>query len=458
MTLLKFLASSIILLLCSIEFAYPQCNTNSTILENGRIIDGTGTEPKQGWDILICEDKIIDIGQNLSASDSVNRIDISDLTILPGLIDMHGHLYANQGSSISNQQSYLNLFLAGGVTTIYSPGEYDAEGTLELQKKISLQQLHGPDILTSGPYFDHAPSQVPWIRGVSSIEELESQFNLWKDKINGIKVYTSITEAELSRLIELADQYNLPVTGHLGSITASKAIDLGIDGLEHGIIGMPEFFKFGFKSESIACQDASFDLTDPSIESLIQKIVENRVYINPTIVTLKVISNGFEPVTEWQRYIREDILKSILVLEQMVLDNKDIQNCISNALAKQNILLKEINDRGGLIVAGTDPVVPMLTPGFGLHREMELLVEAGLSPKEAIQAATINAAKALRKEGEFGSIEVGKLANFVVVHGDPSQNISDIGNTVMIIKDGIQYDPAKLRESALGEIGNEGNN
>lgn len=97
----------------------------------------------------------------------------------------------------------------------------------------------------------------------------------------------------------------------------------------------------------------------------------------------------------------------------------------------------------------------MLIPGFGLHREMELLVEAGLSPMDAIQAATINAAEALNKQDKFGSIEIGKKANFVVVQGDPSQNISDISNTIMVIKDGIQYDPTILRESSLGRIGSE---
>lgn len=366
---------------------------------------------------------------------------------------MHGHLYVNQGKSIVNQQAYLNLFLAGGVTTIYSPGEYDAEGTLELQKKINLLQVHGPDILTAGPYFDHAPSQIPWIKGVNSIEKLESQFNLWKDKIDGVKVYTSITETELNRLTDLADRYDLPVTGHLGSITASKAIDIGIDGLEHGIIGMPELFDSDFNPNSIACQDSGFDLTDSLIESLIQKIIKNRVYISPTIVTLAVMSKDFVPVTEWKQYVSEDILDSVSELYSIVLANEDYQNCISNVLPKQNLLIKELNDRGALIVAGTDPVVPMLTPGFGLHREMELLVEAGLSPMDAIQAATINAAEALNKKDEFGSIEIGKKANFVVVQGDPSQNISDISNTIMVIKDGIQYDPTILRESSLGRIG-----
>lgn len=450
----RFILYLITLLLFGTEFAHSQCNTQSTILVNGRIIDGTGTEPKEEWDIKICDEKIIGIGPDISIPDNANRIDVSGLTVLPGLIDMHGHLYANLGPSkgISNQQAYLKLYLAGGVTTIYSPGEFDAEGTLKLQKKVNLRQLKGPDILTTGPYFDHAPSQISWINGIESVDQLESQFNLWKDKIDGIKVYTSITEGELEKVIELADQYNLPVTGHLESITAAKAVDMGIDGLEHGIFGMPEFLEHGFNPKSTACQDTTFDLTDPAVETLIQKIIENQVYISPTIVTFKAISPDFKPVLpQWQQYISENALESVLKLGRMLPSN--IQNCVSNALPKQNRLLKEINDRGGNIVTGTDPVGPMVTPGYGLHHEMALLVESGLTPMEAIQAATFNAAKALQKDAEFGSIEVGKQANLVVVQGNPSQNINDIGNIVMIFKQGNQYDSDKLRESSLGKIG-----
>lgn len=448
----------ILLFLCCTEFAYSQCNTQSTILVNGRIIDGTGTEPKERWDIKICDGKIIDIGPDLSISDNANRIDVSGLTILPGLIDMHGHIYANLGPSqgISNQQAYLKLYLAGGVTTIYSPGEYNGQSTLRLQNKIKHGQETGPDILTAGPYYDYDSSQIPWIQGVRSIEEIKTQFNLWKDKIDGVKVYTSITEAELKKVIELADKQNLPVTGHLGSLTAAKAIDWGIDGLEHGIFGMPEFFGHGFSPKSIACRDTTFDLTDPSVGALIQKIIEHQVYLSPTIVTFKAMLADFEPFKpQWQQYLSEDVRGSVSKLGRMLTSNQGMQNCIPNALAKQNQLLKEINERGGLIVTGTDPVGPMITPGYGLHREMELLVEAGLTPMEAIQAATLNAAKALRKYAEFGSVEVGKRANLVVVQGDPSQNISDIGSTVMIFKRGKQYDPDKLRESVLGKIGKE---
>ncbi|MEX2364714.1 MAG: hypothetical protein WD597_13870, partial [Balneolaceae bacterium] len=173
-----------------------------------------------------------------------------------------------------------------------------------------------------------------------SVDDLQSQFNLWKDKIDGIKVYTNITGSELGRLVEFADGQNLPVTGHLASLTAAEAIDLGIDGLEHGIFGMPELFENGFSPTSTACRDTTFDLSDPSVEALIQKIIENKVYLSPTIVIFEAMLPDSEPVApQWKQYISEDVLESVLKLEEMLISNPDMQNCISNGLEKQSKLL-----------------------------------------------------------------------------------------------------------------------
>ncbi|MEX2364640.1 MAG: hypothetical protein WD597_13500, partial [Balneolaceae bacterium] len=153
----RLFALLIVLLFCSTEIAYSQCNERSVILVNGRIIDGTGAEPQEGWDVKICGDEIVEIGPNLSFSSDDDRIDVEGLSLLPGLINMHGHLYANLGppNGIRNRLSYLKLYLAGGVTTIYSPGEFDANNTINLQEKIKQGKEIGPDILTAGPYFDH---------------------------------------------------------------------------------------------------------------------------------------------------------------------------------------------------------------------------------------------------------------------------------------------------------------
>lgn len=434
---------------------FAQCNKADLVLENGLVIDGTGAPPKSGLDILIKDGEITEIGKNLNYSDCVERIDLSNLTVLPGLIDMHAHLYVNEGSSIKNQTAYLNLYLSGGVTTIYSPGEYDPEGTLNLKSKINNGILEGPDILTAGPYFDDISSRIPWISGLKSIKDIELKYHQWKHKIDGIKVYTSIKKEQLRKLIELAKKDKLLVTGHLNSVTASDAIDIGINGLEHGFLGMPEFFDKGFTSESNICQDSIFDLENPKIKSLISKIIENKVFLTPTIVSYKMLLDNFEPVTEWEKYVTEDLISTLVEYKYSDQITPDTKNCISNAINNQNRMLIELKNRGGLIVTGTDPVIPIITPGFGIHREMALFVEAGFTPMESIQSATINAAKALRKDTLFGTLEEGKQANLIVVKGNPAENIKDIGNTVYVIKHGKVYNPEALQKNSMKQIGND---
>ena len=129
--------------------------------------------------------------------------------------------------------------------------------------------------------------------------------------------------------------------------------------------------------------------------------------------------------------------------------------CLQIALEKQAQFVRAVHDRGGLIVTGTDPVIPILLPGYSMHRELENLVAAGLSPLEAIQAATLNAATAIRLDSQKGSIVAGKIADLVIVEGNPDVDITAIGNTVMVFKNGVPYVPELLRKSVEGLIGKE---
>jgi imidazolonepropionase-like amidohydrolase len=420
-------------------------------LVGGSVIDGNGAPAREAT-VLIRGDRIEAVGPNISVPRSAEVVDIGGMTVVPGLIDMHGHMYAMGRNQF---EAYTALFLAGGVTTVFSPGDFDPEGMTELRDRIARGEGVGPTILTAGPYFDHDPSMVGWIEGVGSADEALAKFESWKDRIDAVKVYTNITEEEFGALAGAAHANGLKVDGHLGGqLSTLRAIELGIDGLEHGIFAISDITDVG-PADPINeqyCSLAAVDLDGPVIEGLIQAIVEEGVWITPTIVTLQSIHPDFEPpAEEWMDYLSPELAERMARMPAY-LDGEGA-DCLARALSNQLEFVRRVHERGGLVVAGTDPVSPKIVPGYGLHAEMANFVRAGLNPLEAISMATRNGAVVLGQSGEIGTVEAGKRADLAVVRGDPASDIARIGSTVWVFKSGVRYDPTALRESAKGKIG-----
>jgi len=426
-------------------------------LVGGAVIDGTGKAPQANCTVLIRGERIAAVGPKVQIPKGATVVNVAGKTIIPGLVDMHGHMYARATPEMRSQfEAYPPLYLAGGVTTVRSPGDFDPEGMVALRERIKRGEATGPRIFTAGPYFDNDPSQVLWIKGVKTPEEALDQFNRWKDRIDYVKFYTRITEPEFRAVMDAARKAGIPTTGHLGSITATRAVELGINGLEHGIFAMSELSKAN--SQGGACALGDLDLNSPVVENLVASIVKNRVAIDPTVVVFQLSPPIFEPVTpDWLKYLSAEAQAHQTRLLSTVASgaasgNPAAAECQRRALQSQLRFIKKVHDRGGILITGTDPVSPRLIPGYGLHRELKNFVDAGLTPVAAIKAATLNAAIALRREKEMGTIQPGKLADMVVIGGDPATRIEDIGKTEMVIKGGVQYDPAALRKSAEGQV------
>lgn len=416
------------------------------------VIDGTDAGPHQGWTVLIRDSLIHGLGPDIRIPRGTERIELKGHTVLPGLIDMHGHMYAMGANQFD---AYPSLFLAGGVTTVFSPADFDPDGMIALREAIDAGRVVGPRILTAGPYFDSEPSVVPWIEGVSSPAEAREKLAGWVDRIDAAKVYSSLREEEMSVVIQDAHAAGLKVTGHLGGpVETMRAIQLGIDGLEHGVFavaeltGVPQMAPINEQY----CALAEVDLDGAVAEGLIASIIDERVWVTPTIITMMGIHPDFDPPTEtWGDYVTDD-LRTVMDGQPSYLDSEGAE-CLTRALAVQLEFVRRIHDGGGLVVTGTDPVSPKLTPGYGLHAEMATLVEAGLTPLDAIRAATSNGALALGLQNEIGTIEVGKKADLVVVLGDPVTDIQAVGNTAWVFKGGVRHDPGALRAAARGKIG-----
>mgnify|MGYP000860335819 FL=1 len=432
---------------------FPVTEGQRIALVNGRVIDGTGTPAHLDWTVLIQGTHILAVGPDVEIPDGTYVIDLAGKTILPGMFDMHGHLFSYNGQSqIFESIAYPRLYLAGGVTTIFTAGEMEPEAAIMLRENINNGQAIGPQILTTGPYFSGG-NTASWMLKAGSVEEALALYNQWSSRIDGVKFYTRIPEDQFKAVLDAAHADGLIVTGHLESIPALRAIELGIDGLEHGLFGMSEFFPKGTSFAVQYCAISQLDMTSAPVVEVIDALVQHQTYLDPTIVVFQPELADFKPlVADWEKYLDESVRDSVLISIQSI---KQQGECLQIALEKQAQFVKAVHDKGGLIVTGTDPVIPILLPGYSLHRELENLVNAGLTPLEAIQAATLNSAIATRLDAEKGSIAPGKIADLVIVDGNPDINITDIGNTVMVFKYGVPYTPELLRKSVEGLIGRE---
>ena len=436
-----------------------------TALVGGTVIDGTGAGPRENCTILIEDERIVAVGPSIDVPEGAEVIDVRGQTVLPGLIDMHGHLNANVGGGLKMLlKPYARLYLAGGVTTVFSPGDLDPDASIAFRDEQRAGREIGTRIYTAGPYFTHDTGQGGFMPGVGNAKEARAKLVEWGGRIDGVKVYTEITPEEFAAITEQAHALGLRVTGHLGSLTAGQAIDLGIDRLEHGIYAMSEFGRPN--PDTPFDLDYMIGLADIDFESgpgaaLIEKIVAKGIVIDPTIVILEALFDGPLVLAEdWKRYLTpraeqavDQLARSFANMRKAAAsDPAEWDAVIDGVLDKQRELVRRVHEAGGRVVGGTDPVFIEVLPGYGMHRELEHFVEAGLTELEAIRACTLGAAEALGLEDDLGSIEPGKLADLILVDGDPSTDITAVGNTITVYQGGARMSPGELRDSVVGTI------
>jgi len=430
-------------------------------LVGGRVIDGTGAAPRPGCTVLIEGARILAVGEDVEVPEGAEVVDVSGATLVPGLIDMHGHLFTNLGTYENQLVPFGRLYLAGGVTTIFTAGEEHPEEALEFRDAQREGLEVSTRIYSAGPYFDHAGG-IGLGGSLEGAESARAMFAAWKDRLDGVKVYTSITPEELAAVIAAAHEAGLTVTGHLGSVSATRASEMGIDRLEHGLYAMSEFDSpspsspFGTRYlQGLA--DIDFD-EDPG-KTLIETLVARGVVLDPTTVVLESLFAGPLELADWRRYCSEEALRSterlnrgLGLMRRSQGSSAEWEELVGRVLDKQRELIRRVHAAGGKVVAGTDPVFVDVLPGYGLHREVEHLVLAGLTELEAIRACTLDAAEALGLQDDLGSIEPGKLADLVVLERDPSKDIRALGSTRAVFQAGARYSPEELRESVVGAI------
>jgi imidazolonepropionase-like amidohydrolase len=432
-------------------------------LTHARVIDGTGAPAREDQTVVIEGGTIRAVGDaaGVAVPAGAKVLDLSGRSLLPGLVMVHEHMfYPSGGGAIYNEQGYSfpRLYLAGGATTVRTAGNVTGYADLEIRKRIDAGQIPGPAMDVTGPYLEGHDSFTPQMHELTDAADARQMVAHWADRgATSFKAYMHITRDELKAAIAEAHRRGLKVTGHLCSVTFREAAALGIDDLEHGLVVASDFVPDKKPDECPAggttASLASVDVSGPAVQSLIKDLVAKHVALTSTLTVFETFAPGrpAAPPAALDAMLPE-------AREQYLRRRLTIATQASSpwaALFKQEMQFeRDFYRAGGLLISGTDPTgYGGVVAGFSNQREIELLVEAGLTPLEAIKVATLDGARYLGRADRVGSIAPGKRADLVVVRGDPSQNVADVEKVETVFKDGVGYDSAKLVASARGQVG-----
>jgi imidazolonepropionase-like amidohydrolase len=418
-----------------------------TALVGGTVIDGNGGAPLENAVVLIRDGRIAAVGPNgtVAIPSGAARVDAAGRSILPGLIDMHVHV--NKGDD-------LHLFVAAGVTTVRDVGNFTNQ-VVPLARRTRAGEIVGPRIFFSGESFIHENGFAPWQRPTGSADESRAGV---KERVAAgasvIKLVTDITPELVEAIVQQAHAARIPVTADIlgnGSVTAERAIRLGVDGLEH-VSGVPQ---------SIHADDAPTQFSTPvsfnamfgwihadrrKEAALIDLMVSRGTYVVPTFVAMQSQFSADVPVRSdpAYSYISTRMRSVWTAFDRIPSFGSVADEAFLEHYAYSQRFVEKLDAAGGRIVAGSDAPTPGVVPGFSLHRELELLVHAGLTPMRAIEAATRTAAAFLGQAAELGTIEAGKVADLVVVDGRPDQRIEDSRRVRLVIQGGVPIEPADV--------------
>jgi len=451
--------------------SFVKVNAPVIALQHVRVIDGTGAAPAEDQTVILEGGRIRAVGSSAStpAPAGAMVLDLAGYTVIPGLVGMHDHMFypsPRTGRGVPPVYTELaysgpRLYLAGGVTSLRTTGSIEPYTDLAVKKLIDSGVEPGPKIHVTGPYLEGPGAYTPNMHELTGPDDARKTVDYWADEgATSFKAYMHITRAELSAAIAAARLRGIKVTGHLCSIGFREAAALGIDDLEHGLLVDTEFDPGKAPDvcppSSVTSKTlAGLDVESQPVQDTIRDLVAHHVALTSTLPVFETFVGPRPPLEERVLDSLAPELRSDYLLTRARLSGFDAATSPSAVLLKKEMQFEhDFAKEGGLLLAGLDPTgYGGVVPGFGDQREVELLVEAGLTPVEAIHVATANGAQFLGELDTIGSIAPGKSADLAVIHGNPAADINDIEKVEIVFKDGVGYDSGRLIESVRGQVG-----
>ncbi len=420
----------------------------SFILENARLVDGTGSAARANVTVVVDNGVISHVGAgDFAVPSGAKRIDLAGHTILPGLVMMHEHINYFSGAYVWDSQpgSVPKLLLAAGVTSARTAGGEAPQVDLNLKQRFDTGRAPGPRLFVTGAYLNGPDGGFLGDTVVRTAEEGREVTAYWGERgATSMKAYSAISPDALRGAVEEANRRGMHVAGHLGEISCTEAANAGIHTIEHSLTSCAK--DLGIAPDAIGT--FRYDPGSATAEKLVDLLVSKKIVLiaTPTATEPQV------PNAEELAMLSPDQRERY---EQMT-RNPPPWLPPSAALASWNLAHRAFERHfaaaGGRLLIGADAADFGVVPGYANHRAMIALVEAGFTPLQVIRFATSDAAAFLQAD-RIGIVAPGKAADLLVVKGEPDQRIEDVRNVTYVFKDGLAYDPVKLREAAKGKLG-----
>ena len=430
---------------------------------NVNVIDATGSPVQPGMMVIIKGDRITYVGKTARVSfpPHTKIVDGRNKFLIPGLWDMHVHTIFGDwipgGKDVS-----LPLFVANGVTGIRDMGG-DLDTLLQWRSQTSSGAILGPRMIISGPMLDGPKSRFPSSVSISTAEEGRKAVDDLKAKgIDFIKVQSFITRDGYFGVVNETKKLGITLVGHVpDAIRASEAIDAGQKSIEHltGIFEGASTAEDSFIHGAAKGPKSYLDTYSGALATaLISRMARNHTWLVPTLVwergqwLIDDIDYSRDPALKyapasWQKKSWPTFTKGILA--ELDTDPVAVRR---QFVQKEFEIVHAMRKAGVPIMAGTDTAAAVaVLPGFSLHTELECFVQAGFTPMEALQTATLNPAKFLGLQSQMGTIEKGKLADLVLLDANPLEDIKNTRKIAAVVLSGRLIERAEL-DQVLNEV------
>jgi imidazolonepropionase-like amidohydrolase len=429
------------------------------------VIDSTTNGPRVDQTVIVAVGRITAAGpaSRVKVPRDAHIIDASGKFLIPGLWDMHVHLAGLNADPIWSKQVLLPLLLANGITGVRDMGG-DLDVLLAWKKDIESGALVGPHIVASGPFLVSNGKKTVEQYPVTTADEARAAVrDLKRRGADFVKIISLPSKEVFLAVADEAKKQGITFAGHLPfQVSVIEASDAGIHSIEHLLYSA---FSLSFsskeddlrsrlvaaeeKGDSVAWEQIAHEsdatYSPEKAATLFATLKRNRTWVTPTLASLDITAHpedwsaddpqlAFVPGTLAQQW--RDSIKDAQMKERAA--------WLARQAANDWKLTGELHHAGIPLLVGSDSLDPFVFPGESLHRELAEVVRAGLSPEDALAAATMGAARFLGRERELGTVETGKLADLVILDGSPLENIANTQRVAAVVHAGNYLDRAAL--------------